>query len=85
VDSLRKRLDHLLTLPDASPRNIGILTRALVSAQSLLLLEKQIQLAEQKLSGKSDALDLEAVARAMLVIDAELDARDASKASGKVS
>ena len=84
VDALRKRLDRLLANPESSPRNIGTLARALVSAQSLLLLEKRILLADLKLSGKSDAVDLEEVARTMAVMDAGYDA-EYRKAAGKVS
>lgn len=73
IPSLRRRLDKLLADPESSPRNIGTLTRALVSAQSLVLIEKQCALADQKLAGKSDGLNLEEVARAMALADEQYD------------
>ena len=83
VDSLRRRLGKLLDEPTSKPREIGQVMRALEGAHRLRLVEKQIALADQKLSGKSDAIDLEEVAKTMAAMDAEYD-REYRKAAGKV-
>ena len=80
VQSLRARLAKLIASPTSTSREIGVLTRALLSAQSVELIQKQIALADQKLAGKSEGLDLEQVARTMAAMDAEYDrAREAAE------
>jgi hypothetical protein len=64
VRSLRRRLEKLLGDKLATSREIGVLTRALVSAQTLALLDRQIALADQKL-GRGDKVNLEAITREM--------------------
>ncbi len=83
VDSLRRRLGKLLDEPTSKPREIGQVMRALEGAHRLRLVEKQIALADQKLAGKGDGLDLAEIAKAMATADAEYD-KEYQAAAGKV-
>lgn len=58
VDGLRKRLETLVRYPESSPREIGSIVRSLKFAMELALIERQIALADQKLSGKASGSDM---------------------------